>query len=197
MSLAIAFGARGSGSALAHFEPARNVINLTKLKGAGSLAHEWGHALDFFLGMNCGGRHFISESHCSGGSYPKTCSAAQELVGALAYRECTNEEMYDLKKKELESYETRFVIPWFKRIRRDFDAISTLTEKDKDKMNWIENNLLKFDSPDSLINNINDVYKEARGRLPQRDNRDNLQNSYRHYLYIKESIDFYERTGSF
>ena len=26
MSLAIAFGARGSGTALAHFEPARNVI---------------------------------------------------------------------------------------------------------------------------------------------------------------------------
>lgn len=48
-SLAIAFGSRGSGSASAHFEPLRNVINLTKMSGAGCLAHEWCHALDFYL----------------------------------------------------------------------------------------------------------------------------------------------------
>ena len=48
--LSIAFGARGSGNALAHYEPLREVINLTKMKGAGSLAHEWGHALDDIIG---------------------------------------------------------------------------------------------------------------------------------------------------
>lgn len=48
-SLAIAFGSRGSGSASAHFEPLRNVINLTKMSGAGCLAHEWCHALDFYI----------------------------------------------------------------------------------------------------------------------------------------------------
>lgn len=50
--LAIAFGARGTGgkgAAVAHFEPGRNVINLTRLKGAGFLAHEWGHAFDYWL----------------------------------------------------------------------------------------------------------------------------------------------------
>ena len=50
--LAIAYGARGTGgknAALAHYEPAKRVINLTKLKGAGSLAHEWMHALDHYL----------------------------------------------------------------------------------------------------------------------------------------------------
>ena len=45
--LSIAFGSRGSGSALAHYEVDREVINLTRMKGAGSLAHEWGHAVDF------------------------------------------------------------------------------------------------------------------------------------------------------
>ncbi|MCR0531840.1 hypothetical protein MKC55_21055 [[Clostridium] innocuum] len=49
-SLAIAFGARGSGNALAHYESLSTVINLTKMKGAGSLAHEWGHALDDYIG---------------------------------------------------------------------------------------------------------------------------------------------------
>lgn len=47
--LALAFGARGHGSALAHFEPDRNVINLTRMNGAGALGHELGHALDFAI----------------------------------------------------------------------------------------------------------------------------------------------------
>ena len=49
-TLAIAFGARGSGNAAAHYEPMRKVINLTKMHGAGALAHEWWHALDDYLG---------------------------------------------------------------------------------------------------------------------------------------------------
>lgn len=48
--LSIAFGARGSGNAMAHYEPLRQVINLTKTKGAGSLAHEYGHAIDYIIG---------------------------------------------------------------------------------------------------------------------------------------------------
>jgi len=49
--LAIAFGARGQGlsGAKAHYEPDYGVINLTKMKGAGSLAHEWFHAFDHYL----------------------------------------------------------------------------------------------------------------------------------------------------
>lgn len=48
--LAMAFGARGRGRALGHYEPARKVINLTKEKGSlGILAHEWFHSLDHFL----------------------------------------------------------------------------------------------------------------------------------------------------
>lgn len=45
-SLALAFGARGHAGAVAHYEPLLQVINLTKLHGAGSTAHEWMHALD-------------------------------------------------------------------------------------------------------------------------------------------------------
>ena len=44
--LAMSFGARGKGKAMAHYEPSQVIINLTKTKGAGSLAHEWFHALD-------------------------------------------------------------------------------------------------------------------------------------------------------
>jgi len=48
-TLGIAFGARGSGKASAHFEPSNLVINLTKTRGAGSLAHELFHALDNYF----------------------------------------------------------------------------------------------------------------------------------------------------
>ena len=52
--LALAFGARGSGNAMAHYEPGQVVINLTKGKGAGSLAHEWFHALDNYFAKKRG-----------------------------------------------------------------------------------------------------------------------------------------------
>ena len=47
--LGLAFGSRGKSRALAHYEPMKEVINLTRMKGAGSLAHEWFHALDNYL----------------------------------------------------------------------------------------------------------------------------------------------------
>ena len=52
--LGIAFGARGSGNASAHYEREQVVINLTKTQGAGSLAHEWWHALDNYFGRQGG-----------------------------------------------------------------------------------------------------------------------------------------------
>lgn len=47
--LGMAFGSRGSGFGNAHYEPGEIVINLTKTRGAGSLAHEWWHALDNYF----------------------------------------------------------------------------------------------------------------------------------------------------
>lgn len=62
-SLAIAFGARGRGDAVAHYEPLREVINLTKLRGAGSLSHEWAHALDHLIGQKCGKSGLATECY--------------------------------------------------------------------------------------------------------------------------------------
>jgi hypothetical protein len=71
--LSVAFGARGKGKALGHFEPTTYAINLTrfvrpeatvyrttefdrsqllfKSGGVGAFCHEFGHALDYFAGM--------------------------------------------------------------------------------------------------------------------------------------------------
>lgn len=48
--LGLAFGARGKGRAAAHYEPGTKVINITRKNGVGTLAHEWGHALDDYVG---------------------------------------------------------------------------------------------------------------------------------------------------
>lgn len=82
--LAIAFGARGrggKGSAAAHYEPDTMVINLTKIKGAGSLAHEWWHAVDDYFAKNSGRRQ--SNSVVSGGYIPGTSQTRPELIEAI------------------------------------------------------------------------------------------------------------------
>ena len=54
--MGLAFGARGHGlqGARAHYERNYGVINLTKIKGAGSLAHEWFHAMDHYFARQDG-----------------------------------------------------------------------------------------------------------------------------------------------
>ncbi len=64
--LALAIGARGEGSSAAHYEPGYRIINLTKTRGAGALAHEWSHALDhYFLYRSLGGNGYASVSQGS------------------------------------------------------------------------------------------------------------------------------------
>jgi len=47
--LSIAFGARGSGGAAAHYESGHKIINITKKNGDGAIAHEYGHYIDNLL----------------------------------------------------------------------------------------------------------------------------------------------------
>jgi len=53
--LGLAIGAQGNGGGTAaHFVPGVNEINITRTSGAGSLAHEWGHALDHYFAAQAG-----------------------------------------------------------------------------------------------------------------------------------------------
>lgn len=53
--LGLAIGAQGSGGAFAaHFVPGVNEINLTRTSGAGSLGHEFAHALDHYFAAQAG-----------------------------------------------------------------------------------------------------------------------------------------------
>ena len=94
-TLAIAFGARGSGNAAAHYEPLRKVINLTKMHGAGSLAHEWWHGLDDYLGTKMGAKGMLSEQ-------PRLYAPFQKLIDTMKYKPETPEQAAARTKAQTE-----------------------------------------------------------------------------------------------
>ena len=88
--LGLAFGARGKGAAgvgrgkapKAHYEPGHVVINLTKDKGAGSLAHEWWHSLDNYFSRARGEKgEYLTETvyQNRAGIRPEMVSAFDEI----------------------------------------------------------------------------------------------------------------------
>ena len=88
--LGLAFGARGRGGknpALAHYESMNTVINLTKKRGAGSLGHEWFHALDNMLAREHekGISEFFSENSY-GISHVELKEAMIDLRSAIAIK---------------------------------------------------------------------------------------------------------------
>ena len=80
--LGLAFGARGKGgvdSASAHYEPEQVVINLTRRNGAGSLAHEWFHALDNYFSRKGG----VPTGYLSSGKRGDFAGVRPEMVQAF------------------------------------------------------------------------------------------------------------------
>lgn len=77
--LGLAFGARGSGWASAHYEPNECVINLTATRGGGTLAHEWGHFLDHQLA----GGTLLFKGSDEGGWGSHGAASSPEMQGAF------------------------------------------------------------------------------------------------------------------
>ncbi len=108
--LALAFGARGHSSALAHYEPERQVINLTRLKGAGSLAHEWIHAQDNILasaitdGRVKGTMMLSDHSHTS-----STPDVVTSLVDSLSNKIVTGDAKKKWCNEQVETAEAEFM----------------------------------------------------------------------------------------
>jgi hypothetical protein len=125
-TLGLAFGARGQGAAAAHYEPARKVINLTRTNGAGCLAHEWGHALDNFLGMQ-EGRGALSH-----GSELNT-SPAGRLMKVAAKTQLSPDAFAARYQKGLEKAKALYDSPeyndkakiwrWMVRVRAEVDRV--------------------------------------------------------------------------
>ena len=104
--LSMAFGARGSGKALAHYEPLTKAINITKEGGAGTLAHEWGHAMDNILYQASAGRnstHLASEG--MGDEGDKRIKASYDvLMDAILKGDGSGVDYVDNKDNDYYSY---------------------------------------------------------------------------------------------
>lgn len=99
--LNIAFGARGNGNAVAHYEPGCEVINLTRMKGAGSLAHEYFHAIDDIYGKSMGYRGAATES-------PEDIPAVQNLIDVMTKRKATEADKKRLADRNLQNRINKF-----------------------------------------------------------------------------------------
>lgn len=94
--LSIAFGSRGVAGAFAHYEPLLQVINLTKMHGAGSLAHEWGHALDNILAKKFKGSgidSWLTDRNRN------TLDSVKELMDTMKLRPVTLADKQEKKEK--------------------------------------------------------------------------------------------------
>lgn len=137
-SLAIAFGARGRGglgAASAHYEPGRQVINLTKMTGAGALAHEWGHALDHAIGISCGMTGLASE-------------------GNVKERKNLPEAFTDL----LDSLE-------YKMVSREATAVKAQTQANYDKAVYNLTRWIDSAKPDTNLKEINEEWESCKQEL--------------------------------
>lgn len=130
--LSIAYGARGRAGASAHYEPERRVINLTKMSGAGSLAHEWGHALDHYLSRTLLNKEgYLSESNSE---------IIRPLKLAMKYKELPPEESLKVNQEDYKKTEDKYILF----VRSYFYKVN-LSDEQQDKFKEIIKSLFAKD----------------------------------------------------
>jgi len=161
-AMSIAFGARGKGltGAVAHFEPGKKVINMTRIKGAGSLAHEYGHSIDNYLsrvgGYNEDG--MATENYRNPKLSDNMKNAIKEVTDAMKYNISTNQEevdkknaIYEKARKENLEYNLRYIDKVFngdahnyRRIKGKYEEVPIkVTSKQKSDYQKIRNTLME------------------------------------------------------
>lgn len=193
--LSIAFGARGHGSALAHYESDREVINLTKMKGAGSLAHEWGHALDNIICKQLNVDGYMTENQK--GEVP----FIKDVVDAMNYRMATKEEI----QKEVSLKQEKYIQYLKGAIEYIMPDRKLNEEQIVQKNNLIEQIITGAKEKDTKpIEALSSLNKEITGRLIQKAERDNIVNIQMQLHYAlkvpaekKVCTDFYNNSKVF
>jgi len=109
--LALAIAARGKGKAGAHYESDHKVINLTRFRGAGTVAHEWGHFLDNVMAEAHGATEtskfgsYASHGHGHANMAPELASAFRDVMKAIkerpAHEVASARSRAEARKKEI------------------------------------------------------------------------------------------------
>ena len=129
--LGLAFGAQGRSGAAGHFIPEYNEINLTRKNGAGSLAHEWWHALDYYFGDQSIGADFSGKPILSldkqGNLRAETFTAIRNLYDKIMNADIDAEELE--KRRAAREKQIRFNIKYrADEIKRKFSKSKNSTE---------------------------------------------------------------------
>lgn len=127
--LGIAFGAQGRGGrAAAHFVPGHNEINLTKTMGAGTLAHEWGHALDHYFATQAGlakanEPYMSAGGRVAGEIRPEIAQAFKNVVEAMRRRPMTAAEV-DASNKMADKRALNDTETWIQHFRKGIERVA-------------------------------------------------------------------------
>lgn len=193
-TLSIGFGSRGLGlsGAVAHYEPLRKVINLTKMNGAGSLAHEWWHAFEDYIS---GDTHQSQMSSNFSKLPANTRTAATELINTMLYRDGTVEENALASQKQADRYQQRlkyyldnsFAVlngkvsnetmqnyvkqKYYKRVatEADFKRFAELTEQAR--KGDVQAVAKFYDNKRSVVDDLSDLKKEITGKGLAKEDR--------------------------
>lgn len=214
-NLSIAFGARGQGlsGASAHYEPMRHVINLTKMNGAGSLAHEWFHALD----------DFVSGYKGMATNNPRTLPAAsaeafRKLINTMQYKEGTQEETDLAAQKRLEQSQRSVTY----RVSSEFDFVRQMENGSFNEQNYVnrynrmptQDDVAKYhelldkllDTGDGkYITELSNLKKEITGHVISKDIRDDIglrlyalkPEATQNVQKVTKKTDFYNNSRKF
>ena len=164
-TLSIAFGARGSGNAAAHYEPLRKVINLTKMHGAGSLAHEWWHGLDDYLGVKMGAKGFLSEQS-------RLYEPFKKLIETMKYKPETPEQAAARTEAQAERIRKN-AASWL-----DSAVLTPLKRAANDEMHMEAYAVLREEfllGVPGSVEQLNDFKKSVTGRVIPKSERDRLE----------------------
>lgn len=199
-TLGIAFGARGKTAAAAHYEPGTVVINLTKLRGAGALAHEWAHAMDDYFGRKgAGAKTDFSTASENFASYglketdkvrAEIARAWNNVVSTIVEKSATSEETVKVIEPQI-SRHRKNAESWLKQPKKGFDAkadanqkkrwdslVQSMLEEPGDAM-WIQSPRSKFNGRHTFkaLEELNDLHKSVVGRNILKKNLDSTSSN--------------------
>lgn len=216
--LGLAFGAQGrGGSVAAHFMPGVNEINLTKTKGAGSLAHEWAHALDHYFAVKVNDQIAKSKepflTHNAGnlkasdlkGLRPEILDAFKEIVDTMK-RTTETPEQVKARVEASDKKDSDRLESWITSLRKqleknaapetkeaalkDFDTNADRIRKGDLGEGYVMHS--RSDGFPPVIANMREVFQQATGHLLDMDQSKGLSANANHARF-KLGTDAQER----
>lgn len=176
-NLKIGFGLKGKGKALATYYSQTKDINLTKKRGDGSVAHEWGHYLDNMLGeyaLMRGTSVFATESRAEN---PRVNAAVQRIMSYIKTGGDGDIKMtFKAIKSDNENYlKVPYVYQYIgsKRTYRDAFYVSRVSDFEGESgsnlnatINYWVKKIARFSGESNYtINNLFDVLKKVFGQI--------------------------------